>query len=618
MPCSCESRRAKYVAAVLTIGPWAWAGAPQTHACAVFFLRKLPHLLSPPSSAPVVSEEKSQSRSRRSKQKNPRMFYSHQLLARKAPLGQIWMAATMHAKINRKKLCKLNIIKIWSASSIPVLLLGSLSITFFEEILNPSVPMALRLSGILMGGVVIVYERKVKLLYDDVSRLLVELNEAWKIKAIPDPTVLPKGKTQARYEAVTLPEDCDMEFEHSMSFSAAAEELPRKGFRMQLDDVDEGYININPDDDGIPEKHHQADAANITLFDGLHASFQQEDLCKRFERKHVAHLGRFDVEGDDETQINFTPIDEGTGIPTTLVPSPPPPPDHHMEDQRQHQTESEQPREREKESPASGEDAKEQIQAKRKNNSKLPRLAMDEGLLIIQADVYHTWLQDASNIISKKPRQAKAFEDLGSEADSRTMEPPIEKLRANVKNLNLQVARDAFPTPESPVQDQGPAFIPKNQKSDFLLGDLNNTELLEETAPLPTPNLVIPDPTVDKVTQTIRTETITDVLRNVMIMYRHLKTHFDTLGAPEFESLNLLAAGMNKQRAAQLSSSMSGELVLLALPCSDSVCTIFLRKHSSFLNGYLVLCTVLATLDIVKVEQTVPYGDISISRGLKM
>ncbi|WJX58915.1 synaptotagmin C2 domain protein, Syn1 [Trifolium repens] len=83
------------------------------------------------------------------------MFYSHQLLARKAPLGQIWMAATMHAKINRKKLSKLNIIKIC------------------EEILNPAVPMALRLSGILMGGVVIVYERKVKMLYDDVSRLLI-------------------------------------------------------------------------------------------------------------------------------------------------------------------------------------------------------------------------------------------------------------------------------------------------------------------------------------------------------------------------------------------------------------------------------------------------------------
>ncbi|KAM0865408.1 hypothetical protein ACQ4PT_043286 [Festuca glaucescens] len=130
------------------------------------------------------------------------MFYSHQLLARKAPLGQIWMAATLHAKINRKRLDKLDIIKIC------------------EEILNPSVPMALRLSGILMGGVVIVYQRKVKLLFDDVSRLLVEINEAWKIRPAVDRTVLPKGKSQAKYEAVTLPENVmDMEVEQPMLFT---------------------------------------------------------------------------------------------------------------------------------------------------------------------------------------------------------------------------------------------------------------------------------------------------------------------------------------------------------------------------------------------------------------
>ncbi|KAL0922857.1 hypothetical protein M5K25_006885 [Dendrobium thyrsiflorum] len=92
------------------------------------------------------------------------MFYSHQLLARKAPLGQIWrvfisvsfkflwfysssidsftefgaifdyrMAATLNSKIKQRNLEKLNI---------PLIC---------EEILNPSIPTALRLSGILMG-----------------------------------------------------------------------------------------------------------------------------------------------------------------------------------------------------------------------------------------------------------------------------------------------------------------------------------------------------------------------------------------------------------------------------------------------------------------------------------
>jgi hypothetical protein len=149
------------------------------------------------------------------------MFYSHQLLARKAPLGQIWysishlhlnfltcifmlflqiwtnyafefrhiscflllllkwetiiafvwwrMAATMHAKINRRKLNKLNIIKIWYRKFVITFFLSNrclLIIDYFylflhgvvffllvysEEILNPAIPMALRLSGILMG-----------------------------------------------------------------------------------------------------------------------------------------------------------------------------------------------------------------------------------------------------------------------------------------------------------------------------------------------------------------------------------------------------------------------------------------------------------------------------------
>lgn len=189
----------------------------------------------------------------------------------------LWrMAATMHAKINRRKLDKLNIIKIWWVNeTIHSVYNGTFESVDFsefvwiifcsEEILNPSVPMALRLSGILMGkalfeplcllqflfsllidfslslsllfsgGVVIVYERKVKLLYgkillsiliqncfqfllrklicvfcvfvfnvllctDDVTRLLVEMNKVWKVKAAlaPDPTVLPKGKSHAK------------------------------------------------------------------------------------------------------------------------------------------------------------------------------------------------------------------------------------------------------------------------------------------------------------------------------------------------------------------------------------------------------------------------------------
>ncbi|KAI5019283.1 hypothetical protein ZWY2020_044171 [Hordeum vulgare] len=93
------------------------------------------------------------------------MFYSHQLLVWKAPLGQIWIAAMFKAKINRRRLDKLDIINVC------------------EEILNPSVPTALRPSGILMGEpplgdyylAAFLSRFALPLYSNDVSRLLVNL-----------------------------------------------------------------------------------------------------------------------------------------------------------------------------------------------------------------------------------------------------------------------------------------------------------------------------------------------------------------------------------------------------------------------------------------------------------
>ncbi|PKA67263.1 Sister chromatid cohesion 1 protein 1 [Apostasia shenzhenica] len=95
------------------------------------------------------------------------MFYSHQLLARKAPLGQIRVA--------------------WSIlQQIRLLITYAFSFHRSEEILNPSVPMALRLSGILM---------------DDVNRFLVEINRAYMAKSGGDHStskIQAKGRAQAR------------------------------------------------------------------------------------------------------------------------------------------------------------------------------------------------------------------------------------------------------------------------------------------------------------------------------------------------------------------------------------------------------------------------------------
>ncbi|KAJ6350405.1 hypothetical protein OIU78_006553 [Salix suchowensis] len=265
--------------------------------------------------------------------------------------------------------------------------------------------MALRLSGILMGGVVIVYERKVKLLYDDVTRLLVEINEAWKVKVAPDPTVLPKGKSQARKEAVTLPEnqETDMgEIEQSLNYSNAA--TTTMGFQetayftMRLDNVDEPYVNHDTGEGDASHHLHQADADNITLFERFDSYQVDTDAYNRFER--------FDIEGDEETQVNFTSADH-MDIPTTLIPSP----NEQGEAQRAEENQDHHPEfqvnQQSSECKRARQDQQKQRVIKRKTKRQAA-ITVDYEQTIIPGHVYQSWLQNASDIVSRRGRKRKA------------------------------------------------------------------------------------------------------------------------------------------------------------------------------------------------------------------
>lgn len=71
------------------------------------------------------------------------MFYSNQILARKGPLGLVWIAAHMDRQLKRQQI---------NSTSIPASV---------DTLLDPEVPLALRLSGQLLLGVVRIYARKV-------------------------------------------------------------------------------------------------------------------------------------------------------------------------------------------------------------------------------------------------------------------------------------------------------------------------------------------------------------------------------------------------------------------------------------------------------------------------
>ncbi|KAI3817830.1 hypothetical protein L1987_11628 [Smallanthus sonchifolius] len=514
------------------------------------------------------------------------MFYSHQLLARKAPLGQI---------------C--------------------------EEILNPSVPMALRLSGILMGGVVIVYERKVKLLYEDVTHLLVEINEAWKVKAKRDPTILPKGKSHAKYEAVTLPDN-------------------------------------QPADLGDFEQHLQFSNSDTLM--GMHKS-AYIDMA-------ILAVNWFDIEGDGieldgDTQEKF-PSHNHTVLPNTLVPSPPlqdepqnrkhrsylnfpavlatkaigvlaanelheqPPGDHinHQseEDEVQHIPQMKRP--------------------SRKRARRAPSVIMDYEQTMIPGHMYQSWLQYASDIVSRRGRKRKHLGSIRSIKIERLMDlPPVALVDGLFTNGNRDICyplpllkqwtkltqpvhdsppgetspphppapssssppetnnyHDAttFPfedhhsgvgsgslgvsvekgrldvnnheMPHPPVAEAGMAVTPANSGgrvksmnsesgSGFVLHDLdiNSGSPNFKLAQLSESELSPENLTVESIsTQTQKVpvadqpmEQLTDSIR------MQLKTHFDTPGSAQTESLNQLALGLDRKKAACLFYHTCGMLL---------------------------------------------------------
>ncbi|KAJ7543460.1 hypothetical protein O6H91_09G039200 [Diphasiastrum complanatum] len=117
------------------------------------------------------------------------MFYSQFILAKKGPLGTIWIAAHLERKLRKNQINETDI---------------SLSV---DSILFPEVPIALRLSGHLLLGVVRIYARKVHYLYQDCSEALVKIKHAFHSGAVD----LPPEAARAPFHAITLPETVEFD-----------------------------------------------------------------------------------------------------------------------------------------------------------------------------------------------------------------------------------------------------------------------------------------------------------------------------------------------------------------------------------------------------------------------
>jgi cohesin complex subunit SCC1 len=90
------------------------------------------------------------------------MFYSQIILAKKGPLGQVWQAAHWgERKLGRPAVFSTDIAAITSS------------------IANPVAPMALRVSGHLLLGIVRIYSRQVQFLLDDCHQAMIKVKMAY-------------------------------------------------------------------------------------------------------------------------------------------------------------------------------------------------------------------------------------------------------------------------------------------------------------------------------------------------------------------------------------------------------------------------------------------------------
>lgn len=117
------------------------------------------------------------------------MFYSQFILAKKGPLGTIWIAAHLERKLRKNQVADTDI---------------GVSV---DSILFPEVPIALRLSSHLLLGVVRIYSRKVNYLFDDCSEALLKIKQAFRSTAVD----LPPEESKAPYHSITLPETFDLD-----------------------------------------------------------------------------------------------------------------------------------------------------------------------------------------------------------------------------------------------------------------------------------------------------------------------------------------------------------------------------------------------------------------------
>ncbi|XP_017619204.1 sister chromatid cohesion 1 protein 4-like isoform X2 [Gossypium arboreum] len=204
------------------------------------------------------------------------MFYSQFILAKKGPLGTIWIAAHLERKLRKNQVADTDI---------------GVSV---DSILFPEVPIALRLSSHLLLGVVRIYSRKVNYLFDDCSEALLKIKQAFRSTAVD----LPPEESTAPYHSITLPETFDLD-----DFELPDNEIFQGNYfdnhissREQITLQDTmGNVVYSTSQFGFDERFGEGDTSQIGLLD-------EELVLDRVAVPGSVEVSEYDLQGSDVPQ----------------------------------------------------------------------------------------------------------------------------------------------------------------------------------------------------------------------------------------------------------------------------------------------------------------------------
>ncbi|KAG0651090.1 Double-strand-break repair rad21 [Hyphodiscus hymeniophilus] len=180
------------------------------------------------------------------------MFYSETLLSKTGPLARVWLSANLERKLSKNHILQASV-----KDSV-------------DAIVTPNqAPMALRLSGQLLLGVVRIYSRKARYLLDDCNEALMKIKMAFRLSGNND---IPAGLHMPSRDALMLPD------------------VLTEGDNLEMPPMpDASFLLSQMDDESHLHRKKRAGSRDINLPEDLQGSqFLQDSIENRIDEDDLA------------------------------------------------------------------------------------------------------------------------------------------------------------------------------------------------------------------------------------------------------------------------------------------------------------------------------------------